>query len=48
MDTTEINTELWDHNKAVASDSDSMFATVEYDTELEKKKTPEEIKEEET
>jgi hypothetical protein len=38
---------LWDHNKAVAADSDSMFETVEYDTEIERKKTPEEIKEEE-
>jgi len=32
----------------VAADSDTMFETVEYDSELEKKKTPEEIKEEES
>jgi hypothetical protein len=48
LETTEINTELWDHNKAVAADSDTMFETVEYDADLEKKKTPEEIKEEES
>ena len=48
IESTEINTDLWDHNKAVAADSDTMFETIEYDSELEKKKTPEEIKEEES
>jgi len=41
LEETEINDDLWDKNKAVAADSDSMFETVEYDSELEKKKTPE-------